>query len=222
MRLRTVLLLGMGIAGVAILAGVVVLSRMDFGKYKILIVDQAERTTGRKVTIAGDLRLSVFPVPTLRVKDVSLDNAGWGSRPELARLGELSARLELLPLVFGDHVHVARLVLKDLDLLELTPRPKESSLINLAMPIGIAGTFKHPTVQPNKAALAKQVAVGVASTVNPLILIAALVLDKTGSSDKNPCLAALDGGKASAVKADGGGVSGAVKDLGQSIRNIFT
>jgi uncharacterized protein involved in outer membrane biogenesis len=105
--------------------------------------------------------------------------------------------------------------------LELTPRPKETSLLNLAVPIDIGGTFKHPTVQPNKMAVAKRVAIGVASAINPLTAIGALVLDNTGGSDKNPCVAALDGGKGAGAKKEEGGIGGAVKDLGRQIEGIF-
>ena len=105
--------------------------------------------------------------------------------------------------------------------IELIPRPKETSLISLAVPIDIGGTFKHPTVQPNKVAAAKEIAIGVASVVNPLIIIGSLVLDNSGGSDKNPCVAALEGGKGGAAKKDEGGIGGAVKGLGRTIDNLF-
>lgn len=91
----------------------------------------------------------------------------------------------------------------------------------LAVPIDIGGTFKHPTVQPNKTAAAKQVAIGVASALNPLIAVGTIVLQNTGSSDKNPCVAALEVGKGAPAKKDQGGVGGAVKDFGRAIDNIF-
>ena len=105
--------------------------------------------------------------------------------------------------------------------LELTPRPKETSLLHLAVPIDIGGTFANPTIEPNKFAMAKQVAGGVASTLNPLIAIGALVLDNTGDSDRNPCVTALENGKSSAEKANKGGITGTVKNLGNMIDGIF-
>ena len=60
------------IFGAMVAATAVILGSMDFGKYKGLIVEQTEQATKRKLTIAGDLRLSIFPVPTLTVKDVSI------------------------------------------------------------------------------------------------------------------------------------------------------
>jgi AsmA family protein len=104
--------------------------------------------------------------------------------------------------------------------LELAPRPKQTSLINLATPIDVTGTLKHPSALPNKVAAAKQVAVGVATVINPLIALAPLVLDSGG--DKNPCLAAADNaGKAPAAKKDEGGVGGAVKGIGRTLDSLF-
>jgi hypothetical protein len=69
--------------------------------------------------------------------------------------------------------------------------------------------------------VAKHVAIGVASAINPLTAIGALVLDNSGGSDKNPCVAALDGGKGAGAKKEEGGIGGAVKDLGRKIEGIF-
>ena len=117
MRLKSILLTGLAVAIVVIIAAVVVLGSMDFGKYKGLIIARVEQATGRKLTIAGDLKISIFPMPALIATDVSLANADWGSRPEMAKLGELSAVVEVLPLIFGGNIHIARLTLKDVDLL---------------------------------------------------------------------------------------------------------
>jgi len=105
--------------------------------------------------------------------------------------------------------------------IELTPHPKEVSLVNLAVPIDIGGSFTHPTLRPNRTAVAKEVAIGVATAVNPLTIIGALVLDNSSGSDKNPCVAALEGGKSPAAKKDEGGIGGAVKNLGRKIDSIF-
>jgi len=110
--------------------------------------------------------------------------------------------------------------------LELTPRPKEASLLNLAIPIDIGGTFKQPTVQPNRLAMAEDVAKGVVTWINPLFALLPLVLDS--SDDKTPCVTAIemrknatDGTQHKASKKDGGGVAGVVNGFGQSIKNIF-
>jgi uncharacterized protein involved in outer membrane biogenesis len=117
MRLRTILL---GIGGVLvalIAAAIVMLLNIDFNQYKGLIVDRVQQETGRKLAIGGELKLKLFPLPAVNVRDVAFANADWGSRPQMAKLGELSGVVQILPLIFGGNVRVDRLVLKDVDLL---------------------------------------------------------------------------------------------------------
>jgi uncharacterized protein involved in outer membrane biogenesis len=106
--------------------------------------------------------------------------------------------------------------------LTLKPRPKETSLLSLAIPLDVTGTLKHPSVLPDKVAVAKEVAVGIATSINPLVAVGAFVLNNTGGDDNNPCVAALEqkGGKAPPAKEQGG-VSGAVNGVGRSINNLF-
>ena len=110
--------------------------------------------------------------------------------------------------------------------LELTPRPNETSLIDLAIPIDIGGTFRQPTVQPNRMAMAKDVAKGVVTWINPLFALVPMLLDS--GDDKNPCLVALQtskGGAAMPHKSPSGrtegGVGGAVRNFGRSLGDLF-
>jgi hypothetical protein len=110
--------------------------------------------------------------------------------------------------------------------LEMTPRPKDASLINLATPIDIGGTFKQPTIRPNNLAMAKDVAKGVATWINPLFALVPMILDS--GDDKNPCVVALEARKdgqspkdSAGRKADDGTVGGMLKSLGRSVGNIF-
>jgi len=102
--------------------------------------------------------------------------------------------------------------------LELLPRPKETSLLSLATPIDIGGSFTQPTIQPNQMAMAKDVAKGVVTWINPLFALVPMILDQ--GDDKNPCLAALAPGKPAPEKKEGG-ISGAVKGFGRSLGDIF-
>ena len=79
--------------------------------------------------------------------------------------------------------------------LTLTPRPKETSLMNYAVPLKIGGTLAKPSVGPDKAAVAKRAAGAALSLVNPLVALVPLVTGTMGSED-NPCVAALSGGGA--------------------------
>jgi uncharacterized protein involved in outer membrane biogenesis len=74
--------------------------------------------------------------------------------------------------------------------LTLTPRPKEESLISLALPVDIRGPLSDPYALPNEeavalgaAALAGQIALG------PIGLLIPMVSEGTG--DENPCVVAL-------------------------------
>ncbi len=78
------------------------------------------------------------------------------------------------------------------ELLDLTvaPRPKDASLISMALPLDIGGTLIHPSVTPNRGAIVR----GMAGTValGPL----GVLLPPTGAGDDgNACLAALNQAK---------------------------
>ncbi len=75
--------------------------------------------------------------------------------------------------------------------LVLAPRPKQASLMNLAMPMDIGGTFAKPTVLPNKAGAIKGLAgLAGAAALGPAGLLVPFV--STGSGDENQCVQALD------------------------------
>ncbi len=99
------------VGGLAIVA-----ANIDVNRFKPEIVAAAQDATGRKLEIAGDLKLSIFPKPAVSVKGVSFANASWGSRPEMAKVGEFSAELDLFALI-GRRIQVDRLVLADVDVL---------------------------------------------------------------------------------------------------------
>jgi uncharacterized protein involved in outer membrane biogenesis len=81
----------MGIAAVLIIilivAGYVILSSYDFNKLKPQIARAARDATGRELTLGGDIDLDIGFAPALVVEDVSFQNAPWGSRPEMAKIG---------------------------------------------------------------------------------------------------------------------------------------
>ncbi len=79
------------------------------------------------------------------------------------------------------------------EVLDLTvaPKPKDPSLLSLALPLDIGGTLVHPTVTPNRGAIVKGVA-GVVGGValGPIGILVPLL--SAGSDDSNPCVAALN------------------------------
>jgi uncharacterized protein involved in outer membrane biogenesis len=115
MRPKSITFVGLGILGIAIAAGAIALVAADLGRAKSQIIESVERATGLTLVV-GELTLNILPVPTVSIKNAVLGNAAWGNAPQLAKVGEISARLALLPLLFGQHVRVTRLRMSDVDL----------------------------------------------------------------------------------------------------------
>lgn len=116
MRLKTVLLVVVGLIVVLIAATVVVVKSIDFNKYKPLIAAQVKAATGRGLTIRGNLDLQLGFSPAVVAKDVAFANAPWGSRPEMVKLAQFEVEVALLPLIFRQ-IQVKRLILVQPDIL---------------------------------------------------------------------------------------------------------
>jgi uncharacterized protein involved in outer membrane biogenesis len=106
---------GLGILAVLIAAVVIAVLTVDVNRFKPEIVAAVENATGRKLEIAQDMKLSLWPLG-VSVKQVSFANVAWGSRPQMATVGEFTAQIDLLALI-GQQIKVDRLVLADVDLL---------------------------------------------------------------------------------------------------------
>lgn len=104
-----------------VVAGVAILSTLDFNEYKGLIAEEAKKATGRDLVIAGDLNLEISLNPALAVDGVTFANADWGSRPEMARIDRFAAEVALIPLLSGQVV-VNRLLVEGVDLLAETDK----------------------------------------------------------------------------------------------------
>ncbi len=90
--------------------------RIPIDAFRHRIEAAFERSTGRVLTIAGPLRLTLLPIPGLIADDVSVANLPGGSRPVMAHVERFEAHVALLPL-FSGRVHVVGLTLTDPDLL---------------------------------------------------------------------------------------------------------
>jgi hypothetical protein len=117
MRLRNVLLGVAGVLALGVVALVVAVATLDFGRFREPLAAQVARATGRALVFEGEVSLRLFPRPSLSVRDVALANAPWGTRPHMLRIGRLEAELELRPLLFDRALHVTRFVAADVDVL---------------------------------------------------------------------------------------------------------
>lgn len=91
----------LGIIVVLIVAALVGPSFVDWNKYKPEIAAKVKEATGRDLTIAGSIGLTVLPTPTLSVHDVSLANLPGAADPKMASLKSLDVRVALIPLLSG-------------------------------------------------------------------------------------------------------------------------
>ncbi|MGE0254167.1 MAG: AsmA family protein [Alphaproteobacteria bacterium] len=127
MRVWTIVKILVVLVVAVIVAGVVAILSIDPNDYKGEIVAAVEKETGRKLTIGSDIELSLGLTTSFGVKNVTLSNAAWGSRPEMLKVGELEAVVAVLPLITGA-INIDRFVLKNADILIETDREGRSNL----------------------------------------------------------------------------------------------
>lgn len=115
-KLKIGIALVVAVALAVVVAVVATLASLDFNQYRSTIAAEVKAATGRDLVIAGDIDLELGLTSRLVVDNVTLANASWGSRPEMARVERLEAEVPLLPLVSGEVV-VDRLVVIGADVL---------------------------------------------------------------------------------------------------------
>ncbi len=71
---------------------------VDPNDYKQEIADQVEKVTGRKLTLEGDIGLSVFPWVALELGSLSLSNAEGFEADSFAKADAAEIRIKLIPL----------------------------------------------------------------------------------------------------------------------------
>ncbi len=88
---------------------------VDFNRFRPQVEAWGARLTGREVRIHGDIRVSLFPWPTLSLHDVSVANPPGARQPYLLETDELRTRLSLAALLSGrleiEQVHFLRPVI---------------------------------------------------------------------------------------------------------------
>lgn len=106
-----------GVLAIAlVVAGVAIIKSIDFNQYKGEISKQAKAATGRDLTIAGDLNLSISLTPSISVDGVTFSNADWGSKPEMISVKKFAAKMSLMPLLSGN-IQINEVILEGVQLL---------------------------------------------------------------------------------------------------------
>ena len=97
------------LSGVAVY---VILLSYNYNSLKPEIIRAVKDDTGRELTLGGDISLKIGFAPALVVKDVSFQNASWGSQPELAKIRRFEIKVKLLPLL-SRRIEIKRVELVD-------------------------------------------------------------------------------------------------------------
>lgn len=106
------ILIGLGSLVLVVLAALLIIPAfIDPNDYKGEIQAEVKKATGRDLTIAGDIGLSLLPSPSLSVDGVRLSNLEGGSSADMVTLKELRVNVALFPLLSGTvDVNSVRLV----------------------------------------------------------------------------------------------------------------
>jgi len=88
---------------VVVIVGLYVfISTYDYDKLIPGLAKSVKESTGRDLVAAGHASFKIGLTPELTLRDVSFQNAPWGSRPDLATAKEFTLQLALLPLLRGE------------------------------------------------------------------------------------------------------------------------
>jgi uncharacterized protein involved in outer membrane biogenesis len=97
------ILIGLGVLLVLLIGGALAApSFIDWNGYKGQIAEQVRESTGRELTIDGDISLAILWSPTLSVTNVRFASIEGGSAPDMATLESLDVRLAFTPLDWID------------------------------------------------------------------------------------------------------------------------
>ncbi|HYX04720.1 MAG TPA: AsmA family protein [Reyranella sp.] len=98
------------------IAGVIWVSTRDLSRYQARLIDQVRKVAGRELAAKVPLSIRLGLEPAMVAEGVTLSNAPWGSRPDLARVRRLTAYIDPIALFLGE-VKIGRLVLEGADIL---------------------------------------------------------------------------------------------------------
>src|SRR5262245_30712119 len=125
---------------VAAVAGIVWVGTRDLSRFQSRMVEQVRKVTGRELAARVPLGISLGTEPAMVAEGVTLTNASWGSRPELARVRKLTLFLDPAALFLGE-VKVGRVLLEGADILVERNEVGDTNLDMLPPP---DGSGPHP------------------------------------------------------------------------------
>ncbi len=151
-RIRRAILVVIAIVILLPLAAIAVfVARFDPNAYKPEIAAAVERATGRALRLKGPLSLGISLVPTISAANVALANPPGFSRPEMASLAKLDAKVALIPLLSG-RIEIRSLVLVRPDIALEINRDGQSNLAFAPSANAAGATSPAPPPAPSAGA----------------------------------------------------------------------
>jgi len=87
------------------------LSTRDLSRYQTKLTEQIRKSTGRELKARVPLSVKLGREPTLVAEGVTLSNAAWAKRPELAKVRRLTLYLDPFSVFLGE-AKVAKVMLE--------------------------------------------------------------------------------------------------------------
>ena len=85
----------------AVAAVAIFLYTYDFNKFKPTIAKAFKAASGRELEIAGEIMFSPGIAPGISINDIRIQNADWGSKPDMIRIRRFEIHVALLSLLRG-------------------------------------------------------------------------------------------------------------------------
>jgi len=101
---------------IAAIVGVVWIGTRDLSRYQARLTEQIRKVTGRELAAKVPLAVKLGSQPAMVAEGVTLSNAPWGSRPDLARVRKLTLFIDPVALFLGE-IKVGRLLIEGADIL---------------------------------------------------------------------------------------------------------
>ena len=101
---------------IAAIVGVVWIGTRDLSRYQARLTEQIRKVTGRELAAKVPLAVKLGSQPAMVAEGITLSNAPWGSRPDLARVRKLTLFIDPVALFLGE-IKVGRLLIEGADIL---------------------------------------------------------------------------------------------------------
>lgn len=138
---------------VAAVGTILWLSTRDLSRYQAKLTDQIRKATGRELKAKVPLSVKLGRDPALVAEGLTLSNAEWAKRPELAKVRRLTMYLDPFSLFLGE-AKVSRVVLEGADILVEQNEVGDTNLEMLPPPDGSgphAGENRSLRIKTNPA-----------------------------------------------------------------------